>query len=205
MNRWHRSALGVCLLFASVTPTLAANLVTNPGFESCTFPAGAAPPPGWTGTAFCDGQPHSGNWAANFQAPVGAPETLSQSISTTPGGTYDFSFWLQLQEGTPFNSTFTASFGADQVLDLSNGSGFGYTLEDFTVTATAASTTISFAGSAQNGTWFLDDVSVTLESVPAPALGSGAAAFAVLGVALALFPLRRLRTRHDRCDRLGVA
>jgi hypothetical protein len=37
MNRWHRSALGVCLLFASVTPTLAANLVTNPGFESCTL------------------------------------------------------------------------------------------------------------------------------------------------------------------------
>jgi hypothetical protein len=46
-----------------------------------------------------------------------------------------------------------------------------YTFEDFTVTATAASTTITFAGTSQpeDGAWLLDDVSVTAAAaVPEP-------------------------------------
>jgi hypothetical protein len=204
MNRWRRSALAISLLFASVTPTVAANLVTDPGFENCTT-VNAAPPLGWTGTAACNPAPHSETWAAIFGAPA---DTLSQSIATTPGAIYDFSFWVELiATGTAPASTFTASFGGDQVLNLSNITGFGYNLEDFTVTAAAANTTISFTGvtGAARDAFLLDDVSVTLESVPAPALGSGPAGFAVLGLALALFPLRRLRTRHDWRNRLRVA
>jgi hypothetical protein len=85
--------------------------------------------------------------------------TMSQSISTTAGDNYDFSFWLD--DGSVSPDSFTASFGSDEVLDLVNHSDFGYTLEDFTVTATAATTTISFGAHTTGNSWTLDDVSVT--------------------------------------------
>jgi hypothetical protein len=53
------------------------------------------------------------------------------------------------------------------VLNVTNSPPFGYVLEDFTVTAAAASTTISFTSSG-NSFWNLDDVSVN--AVPAPLL-----------------------------------
>ncbi len=161
MKGCRASAIGLLLLAIGILPARAANLVADPGFESCTT-VGGSPPPGWTGTAFCDGQVHSGSWAALFVAPVGTPETLSQSISTSTGATYEFSFWLeQLALPPTLPNDFVASFGADEVLDLTNVAAFPYTSEDFTVMATTASTTISFVGAAQNATWALDDVSVT--------------------------------------------
>jgi MYXO-CTERM domain-containing protein len=158
------AALAAGLLIASVSPARA-NLVTDPGFESCIPPGGQAPPPGWSGSAICSASPHTGTWAAGLEAPS---STLSQSIATTPGDTYDFSFWLLNAASSPPNS-FTASFGSDVVLNLSNTfNPTVYTLEDFTVTAAAASTTISFTSSSFSEFWSLDDVSVT--AVPAPPL-----------------------------------
>jgi hypothetical protein len=159
------AAAAACLLIASVTPTRA-NLVTDPGFESCTS-LSQNPPPGWTGAANCIDAPsrvHSGGWSARF----GVSGALSQSIATTVGDTYDFSFWLS---GGSSNSSFTASFGSGMVLNLSNTPLPGYTFEDFTVSATAATTMISFAaGSSASDLWFLDDVSVTLvATTPEPA------------------------------------
>ena len=99
--------------------------------------------------------------------------TLSQSVPTTAGTMYDFSFWVSSINLTTPNQ-FTASFGADQVLDLVNTIPTTYTFEDFTVTATAVSTTITFAGTAppEDGAWLLDDVSVTAVSVPEPTSGA---------------------------------
>jgi hypothetical protein len=154
------AALAASLLIASVSPARA-NLVTDPGFESCST-VGAGTPPDWSGTALCaTADPHMGMWNADF---VNAA-TLSQSIATTPGDTYDFSFWLA-NDSLPLNA-FTASFGSDVVLNLTNVFPFPYTFEDFTVSAVAASTTISFTSSAFS-LLHLDDVSVT--AVPAPAL-----------------------------------
>jgi hypothetical protein len=50
-------------------------------------------------------------------------------------------------------------------------------------------------GSCVGGEQIILDVT-TAAAVPAPALGSGAAGLAVLGVALAFFPLTRRQTRH---------
>ena len=168
MHCWRTSALAASLLIASVSPTLA-NLVTDPGFESCTTLGGL--PPGWTSVGvICNtsaGNVHSGSGAADFTNQNGnGMATLSQSIATTASDMYEFSFWLK-NNGT---DSFTASFGTDQVLNLVNSGPFAYTFEDFTVTAAAASTTISFAASTTFGDWFLDDVSVTVVSaVPEPA------------------------------------
>jgi hypothetical protein len=98
------AALGVVMLLAAVSPTRA-NLISDPGFESCTT-AGSAPPPGWTGSAFCGLTPHSGMWSANFNS---GSFTLSQSIATTAGDKYDFSFWL-ITIGPAIPNSFTASF-----------------------------------------------------------------------------------------------
>jgi hypothetical protein len=180
------SALAAGLLIAPVS-TARANLVSDPGFESCTPPGGQTPPD-WSGSAICSATPHTGTWAAGFAF---SSQTLSQSLATTPGDTYDFSFWLLNNNPPPNPNSFTASFGSGTVLDLTNASPFGYTFEDFTVTAAAASTTISFvAASGIGGVWALDDVSVT--AVPAPPLSP-------LGPALVgLFLLARRAYRRRR-------
>ena|SRR6185312_9784411 len=151
------------LLAASVAPARA-NLITDPGFESC---AGVtAPPPGWTrssANAYCGTGPHTGTYDATF---AGAASTLSQTITTIVGDNYDFSFWLWNDAGTP--DFFTASFGSDQVLDLLSPANFGYTQEDFAVTAVGTSTTIEFGGEANGNGWFLDDVSITDQGPAAP-------------------------------------
>jgi hypothetical protein len=169
------SALVVSLLVAAASRALA-NLVTDPGFESCTTD-GAAPPPGWTGTALCGTPaPHSGNWAADFSS----GQMLSHSMATTAGDMYEFSFWLRFEASQ--SNSFTAAFGPDVVLNLTNSNPtFSYIFEDFTVTAAAASTTISFTGATQVGFWRLDDVSVTAAPEPATLpVGSSARSFPFL-------------------------
>jgi hypothetical protein len=152
------------LLAASVVPARA-NLITDPGFESCT--GNGATPPGWTsvGDAGCNSAaPHTGNWGVIFS---GLPNTLSQTITTIAGDNYDFSFWLDSGLGSP--SFITASFGSDEVLDLVNpGLSPGYIPEDFTVAASGTSTTVTFSGEANGGGWALDDVSVTDQGPAAP-------------------------------------
>jgi hypothetical protein len=86
MNGHRASALGLLLLVIGILPARA-NLVSDPGFESCTS-FGQTLPPGWSGTATCDNTtgvaPHSGNWAAlvGSGVPVGeSTQTLSQTIT----------------------------------------------------------------------------------------------------------------------------
>ena len=167
------------LLAVSVVPARA-NLITDPGFEKCANLGD--PPPGWTasGLVSCDFNPHTGNWDATFSLTGGG--TLSQTVTTIAGDNYDFSFWLEADSFSP--DFFTASFGSDEVLDLTSPASFVYTLEDFPVTATGTSTTIEFTGATNGGLWALDDVSVTDlgPSTPEPAslvlLASGLLAIA---------------------------
>lgn len=186
MDCWRASALAAALLLASVSPTLA-NLVTDPGFESCTMTF--SPPPGWSVTSAntgCGMNPHSGIWSDDF---AGAVSTLSQSIPTTSGVTYDFSFWLRNPDLT--TNDFTASFGPDEVLHLINATDVGYAFKDFTVMAAAVSTTITFTASTDGSNWNLDDVSVTaVPTVPEPA--------SLTVLVTGLLGLAALRRRHAR-------
>lgn len=182
------AALGLCVLIAA-GGAARANLVTDPGFESCT--GGQIPPPDWSGTAGCSPAiVHSGSFAAAFDS----RQTLSQSITTNAGASYDFSFWFDPDLRLPGDYSFTAAFGADVVADITNAPPSTYTFYDFTVTAAAASTAISFAaGPFNNGPVFLDDVSVTPVAAPVPE----PATLPLLGGALGL--LLFTRRMHRRC------
>ncbi len=166
----------------------ASNLVTNPGFETGDFTdwsVNASDPyhtivnPGIEG-------PHTGYYAAFF-GQSGSLASVSQTIATTRGEAYTFSFYFASQGGTP--SRFEAFFGNTKLLDIKNAEASGYILESFTVAATSASTTIKFSGRDDLNYLALDDVSVTAENVPEPAT------LAILGSTLFGLGVLRRRTR----------
>jgi PEP-CTERM motif len=160
------------------------NLVTNPGFETGHMT-------GWSGngaftdTNFDEGS-NSGSYAAYFGR-IGSLDSISQTVATTPGESYTFSFYFASDGGTP--NEFQAYFGDTQVFESQNAPAFSYTLESFTVAATDINTTIMFSGQNDPGWQALDDVSVTANDVPEPAT------LAVLGSALFGLGTLRRRTR----------
>ena len=161
-------ALAGCLTAAA--PAQAQNLVSNGGFESglAGWSATGASCPGWGGSAFLDPAsfgtpPHSGSLVAVFpQYDSSCLGQISQSITTSIGGSYNISFWAGAFGGTP--DQFKASFGGvllmDQVLPQ------GYQLYSFNVTATSGSSDLVFEGYNAPGVEAVDDVAVV---TPEPA------------------------------------
>lgn len=165
---------GICALFVigvqwAAVGTASADLVTNGGFETGTFD-------GWTQggdtrfmfltTTF----QHSGTYAAQF-AGVGRDSLLSQTLATVSGQTYQISYWLKGDGGTP--NDFSVSFGGQPVqTDPANEPAFGYTNFTFDVTATSTSSVLEFAARDDPGYYYLDDVSVTSIASSTPEPGS---------------------------------
>jgi len=174
----------IAVLFLSflTVPHAEANLVTNGGFETGDFT-------GWTVTHASSGSlisftltPHSGTYAAGFAALSVLDDSISQTISTTPGDSYLFDFWVRNYESG--SDHFQAFWDGTSVLDLLNSPDFLYTHYMFTEIATGASTNIQFSGYDAPAFYSLDDVSVTASSVPEPStillLGTGLAGVGLL-------------------------
>ena len=152
------AAVGVVGLMAC--PVLQAqNLLSNPGFETGNFS-------GWTlsGSTAFEGVspsfatvPNSGAYSAFFGA-VGTYNIISQTISTTPGDIYNLSFFLD-NSGGPYSEAFV-DWGGTQVWDVQPSHTFGWNQFGVELTATGASTTVSF-GFEQVPSYFnLDDTSL---------------------------------------------
>jgi PEP-CTERM motif-containing protein len=150
----------------------AANLVDNGSFATGTRS-------GWTLTRaesssdFSVGQPAAGLPAApsTFVAFFGAygtfDDTISQSLSTTPGKTYDVTFSLLMAPGS--GGDFSAKFGGTQILSLANPGSDVWQTYSFDETATKSHTLLSFSGLDGPGYNELTGISVmSVSAVPEP-------------------------------------
>ncbi len=170
------------------------NLVTNCGFEAGDFT-------GWTeGGNFEDNEVVSGAFyvysganSGSYYAvlgPVGADGTLSQTLSTTNGEDYTFSFYLASVGDDPSN--FSALWDGTPVLSLTDpNTGTGFTEESFSVTGTG-SDTIQFDFRDDPAYIALDDVVVVATTSPVPEPGTVGMLIAGLG---AVIVARRRRAR----------
>jgi len=176
-------------LFASLSQANASiNLILNPTFNTSDFTdwsvtgASAAVVPS-AGTGFSN--------AAQFGDTI---DTVSQTVSTVAGDTYDVSYYFKITNTSqsPDNS-FDVTFGG-QTLGSGTDSFFpNYAELIEPVTASGPSSTIDFTGTSSGGNIFVSNVVVTDEGVvPEP---STVAVLSIAGVGLAGLILSRRRQR----------
>lgn len=167
-------AVLVFLGAGAMAGTAHADLVVNGGFET-------GDTTGWVFTPASNGSdffiatngsldipPYAGNYYAAFGAVGNLDDTITQTLATTAGQSYTFSFALA-HDSTNNQNDFNASWNGTPVLALSNTASFGWTQYSFTEVATGSSTTISLAGRDVPAWYGLDNVSVVQGSpVPIP-------------------------------------
>jgi hypothetical protein len=163
-----RSAVTLfALILGASAPATGGNIVVNGGFETGDFS-------GWTlndpsvGTfvtsAFGGYVPHGGDYFAALGA-SGQLGMISQNLNTSAGTTYTLDYFLASDGFTP--NEFEVVWGGTTLFDQVNIPAQNYVEYTFQVTATGASTNLTFYEQNDNGFLSLDDVSVN--TVPEPA------------------------------------
>ncbi len=153
-----------CAVLFILPSVASADLIYNGGFETGDFTGwilSGNPIPGIVDTS----SPHSGNYAANLFA-AGSLGYMEQFLSTTPGTSYNLTYFLQSDGGTP--NEFLAQSDGATLIDQTNIPSQNYTQYSFSFQATSPSTDLKFGFRDDPGSIHLDDVSVT--PVPEPAL-----------------------------------
>jgi hypothetical protein len=156
-------ATAVGLALVALPSSGQANLVQNGDFAGCT---GTTCSP-WIFVPAAEGSEFEfllGS-ADFFGTSPGNYDSLSQTITTTPGDSYTISFNLNVDDPTT-NQGFVVDFGTSQLLNLLNtGTSKLYT---FDVDASGSSTALDFMGYNVPSNTFLSEVSVTPDEVATP-------------------------------------
>jgi hypothetical protein len=146
------------LLFAGAAN---ANMLTNGGFETGDFT-------GWTvssGPFTFVGSPGYLSSNEAILGTAGSVETISQTFATTPGQSYDVSFYLANDDFANSNSFSALWNGTSMLAPAFNSDAFEYTKYSFSAIANSTNSTLSFAFQNDNSVFHLDDVNAT---VPEP-------------------------------------
>jgi hypothetical protein len=156
------------------------NLVANCGFETGDFTSWALSGNdtplqlgnlyGVEGTDPVNGiSPDSGSSQAYFADLDSSATTLSQTLATQIGVTYQISWFLAQDTAlvSPYSNSFSLSFGGAKVANLTAIPVEGYTKYSYGWAATSASTNLSFTIGNDLGAFLLDDVTVQVAPEPA--------------------------------------
>jgi hypothetical protein len=183
-TNWICSALVAGLVVSMQAPSRA-DYVVNGGFETKDFTGWTSVnAPSGTDHGVGSGIAHSGSYAAFFGGvTVGSYDQIYQNLATTAGSSYQLSFWLENQGGPP--NSFKALWEGTTVYSIMDSNASGYTNIVLTLTASTSGSQLLFESYNQLTQFALDDVSVTLLSVPEPgSLVLAAVGFAGLGLAV---------------------
>jgi hypothetical protein len=160
-------------------------LIVNGGFETGDLI-------GWTctGADLCVADPiapHSGTYSIQAYDNVGFA-TLSQTIGTTAGVTYDFSFYSFAFIPSALGNILRYQIGAGPIVSVATTGAYALTAASFVAVAGSTSINFYFETDPGTGTWQIDDVSVLApEAIPEPA------SLTLLGIGLASVVARRFR------------
>ena len=127
--------------------------------------------------------PQGGSWYVFFADGIPITNYISQTFATNVGDTYVLTFWLALQNDNVSDGSVKGSgnylpqlavvWTGSSIHNLNFGAAAtqSYTLYTYTYVATAATTTLEFAGAdSYNTALLLDTVNVTdLGAIPEPA------------------------------------
>jgi hypothetical protein len=128
---------------------------------------------------------------------AGGPDSLTQTLVTTPGQVYTISFWANADVENTFSATFggVAVSGAPSIINLNGfpsnvwlGNSGEFTFYSGTAMATGASTDLTLTATGIPGgtgvTVEIDDVSVTSSIIPEPSSAVLAAIGAIGGLVM---------------------
>lgn len=131
---------------------------------------------------------HTGSWGIYFGDVVGLTY-ISQTIPTTPGGSYQFSFFVSNHVDPGAAPADRGEFWWDgNLIDSATDVGsFAWQQNSYVLTATTSATEVKFGFDNPPGYWFLDDVAATATPEPATTLFCG------LGLLVVITLRRRIR------------
>ncbi len=164
MIRLRFAVVAATLALVGARAAAAQELVVNGGFETVT---GDSTFPDWPAewSASCPGFGGIGKNHAKsgtYGVYLGNGCTLSQSIATTDGQRYTFSFWLR---SLVLGQSISASWNGGQTIVVNDSITDGFVQLSAVVTAVGVSNTIQFASTISAGQYLsIDDISV----VPSP-------------------------------------
>ena len=155
-------------------------LIENGGFESgltgwsCVDADRCNPSPGFSGDGIF-GFDNSGY------------ATLSQSVGTVIGETYDFSFYARVTQPEAAGNILGYSLDGGARVDIANSSSWMLFEDSFVASGATALIAIFFETDSGTGTWYIDEVSVmgpaAVSAVPVPAsIGFALSGLAALGL-----------------------
>ena len=161
------AALVLGTLFAGAAQ---ASIITNPGFETGSF-TGWALSGDTSFTAVDNFSPHSGRFSAGLGTD-GSTGSISQTLATTAGVSYDIEFWVNTAVTPNFFSVSFDGIVLDSLTNIRTSSTIlppFYRLFSYTAVASSASTELVFTFRHDAWVWDLDDVSVNAATaVPEP-------------------------------------